>query len=283
MLVLPALFTICFALLYPLLYAFYLSLFHISIGRTLHFSFVGIGNYLSLVRDSSWWNAFRNTGYFVLADIFIGIPLGFISASTLNKKLKFQGLILAIILLPYVLPPIVLAFIWKWAFAPDYGFINQTLMHLHIIKNTVYWLTNPRLALPSLIIANLWQGTAFATIVYLGGMKSIPRELYEAARIDGASYFQTVTRITIPLLMPFTTLLFVMKTIMTFKIFELVYAVTGGGPAGTTNVVSVEIYKAAFESFRFGKATAMSYMLLFIVAVLVLIYGKIFKAESGGY
>ncbi|HCZ06056.1 MAG TPA: ABC transporter permease [Thermotogae bacterium] len=280
LLILPALLIIFFVLLFPLVYALYLSFFDVFVGRTLKLTFVGLRNYLEIMVDSGWWRSFLNTLYFVLADIFIGIPLGFVSALALNRRLRLQGLVLAIVLLPYVLPPIVHALIWKWAFNPDYGFINQTLINLGVIKSSVYWLTNPKLALPSLIVANLWQGTAFATIVYLGGMKSIPSELYEAAKIDGATTFKSVRYITIPLLKPFTSLLLVMKTILTFKLFELVYAVTGGGPAGTTKVVSYEIYKNAFEAFKFGKATAMSYTLLGIVAVIVLIYQRLFKAEE---
>jgi len=280
LIILPALLIIFFVLLFPLLYALYLSFFDVFVGRTLRLTFVGLRNYLEIMKDPGWWRSFLNTVYFVVADLFVGIPLGFFSALALNRRLKLQGVILAIVLLPYVLPPIVHALIWKWAFNPDYGFINQTLLRFSVIKDNIYWLTDPKLALFALIFANLWQGTAFATIVYLGGMKSIPNELYEAAKIDGASALQSVGYITIPLLKPFTSLLLVMKTILTFKLFELVYAVTGGGPAGSTKVVSYEIYKNAFEAFKFGKATAMSYTLLGIVAMIVLVYQRIFKTEG---
>jgi len=283
LIILPALLIIFFVLLFPLLYALYLSFFDVFVGRTLRLTFVGLRNYLEIMKDPGWWRSFLNTVYFVVADVFVGIPLGFLSALALNRRLKLQGVILAVVLLPYVLPPIVHALIWKWAFNPDYGFINQTLLRFDIIKDSIYWLTDPKLALLALIFANLWQGTAFATIVYLGGMKSIPNELYEAAKIDGASALQSVGYITIPLLKPFTNLLLVMKTILTFKLFELVYAVTGGGPAGSTKVVSYEIYKNAFEAFKFGKATAMSYTLLGIVAMIVLIYQRIFKTEGDVY
>ena len=280
LIILPAILIIVFVLLFPLLYALYLSFFKVTLGRQIKLDFVGIKNFIDIFSDSDWWESFLNTIYFVLSDILVGIPLGFISALLLNKKIRLKALVLSIVLLPYILPPIVHALIWKWAFNSDYGFINMTLMSLGIIKNNVYWLTNPNLALPALIVANLWQGTAFATIVYLGGMKSIPSELYEASQIDGASNWQQIRFITIPMLRPFTNLLLVMKTIMTFKIFELVYAVTGGGPAGTTKVVSYSIYKSAFEAFKFGKASAMSYTLLGIVAVIVLFYQKLFKTEN---
>jgi len=269
-------------LAFPLAHAFYLSLFNVRFlaGRVIT-SFVGFENYLSVILDESWWRSFLNTLYFVLADITVGMFLGFITALALNRIFRLRSLVVGAILLPYVLPPIVHALIWKWAFNADYGFINQTLLSLGFIRKSVYWLTDPKLVLWALILANLWQGTAFATIIYLGGMKSIPDELYEAARIDGATRTQQVLHITWPLLKPFTQLLLVMKTILTFKLFELVYAVTGGGPAGRTRVVSYEIYRTAFESYKFGRATAMSYVLLGIVALIVLLFRRIFATEAG--
>lgn len=278
----PSLVILFLVLAFPLAHAFYLSLFNVRFfaGKIIT-TFVGFENYFSVLRDSSWWKAFLNTVYFVVADITAGMFFGFITALALNRKLRFRSILIGLILLPYVLPPIVHALIWKWAFNADYGFINQTLIAFGIIKRNVYWLTDPKLVLWALIIANLWQGTAFATIIYLGGMKSIPDELYEAAKIDGATRTQQVLHITLPLLKPFTQLLLVMKTILTFKLFELVYAVTGGGPAGRTRVVSYEIYRTAFESYKFGRATAMSYVLLGIVAVLVLIFRRVFATEAG--
>ncbi len=278
----PSLAILFMVLAFPLAHAFYLSLFNVRFfaGRMIT-SFAGFENYLSILRDESWWRSFLNTVYFVLADITVGMFLGFITALALNRKFRLRSLVIGAILLPYVLPPIVHALIWKWAFNADYGFINQTLLSLGIIKKSVYWLTDPKLVLWALILANLWQGTAFATIIYLGGMKSIPDELYEAAKIDGATRTQQVLHITWPLLKPFTQLLLVMKTILTFKLFELVYAVTGGGPAGRTRVVSYEIYRTAFESYKFGRATAMSYILLGIVALIVLIFRRVFATEAG--
>jgi len=278
--ILPSLIIIFFVLLFPLLFALYMSFFDVVFaGRSMKFYFAGFENYLKVLRDQSWWRSFMNTIYFVLADIFIGIPLGFISALALNRKLPLRSLIIGIVMLPYILPPIVHALIWKWIYNADYGFLNATLLNLGITKETILWLVNPKLALISLIIANLWQGTAFATIIYLGGLKSIPGEIFEAAQIDGATKWHITKDIVIPLLKPFTYLLLIMKTILTFKIFDLVYAVTGGGPAGSTKVVSLEIYYTAFNAFKFGKASAMSYILLGIVAIIVAFYQKFFRTE----
>ncbi len=279
-LITPAILIMIFVLIFPLVYAFYLSFFDVKLGRTIKLDFVGLSNYLEVFKNLEWWKSFLNTIYFVLADVLIGIPLGFMFALALNKKLPLKPLILGIVMFPYILPPIVHGLIWKLIYNPDYGFLNATLLNFRLINQPIYWLVNPKLALPALIIANIWQGTPYAAIIYLGGLQSIPTELYEAARIDGATKSGLLKYITIPLLKPYTILLFVMKTIMTFKIFDIVYAMTGGGPAGTTKVVSYEIYHTAFEAFKFGKASAMSYILLGIVAIIVFIYQKIFGEET---
>lgn len=282
LIVLPSILILVAILALPLFYAFYLSFFNVKFVRgKLNLSFTGFSNYLDILSDKTWWRSFLNTTYFVVVDITFGIALGFLSALALNRKLKMKPVLISIVLLPYVLPPIVHALIWKWAYNADYGFINQTLINLGVIDKNIYWLTDPKWVLPALLVANLWQGTAFATIIYLGGMKSIPDEIYEAAKIDGASKLKSVLHITIPLLKPFTQLLLVMKTILTFKLFELVYAVTGGGPAGMTRVVSYEIYRNAFEAYKFGRASAMSYVLLGIVSVIVIVYRKILFTSYG--
>lgn len=282
MIILPSILILVVILALPLFYAFYLSFFNVRFVRgKLSLSFVGFGNYLDIFLDRSWWRSFLNTSYFVIVDITFGIVFGFFSALALNRKLSIKPVLISIVLLPYVLPPIVHALIWKWSYNADYGFINQTLINLGIISKNIYWLTDPKWVLPALLVANLWQGTAFATIIYLGGMKSIPDEIYEAAKIDGASRFKSILYITIPLLKPFTQLLLVMKTILTFKLFELVYAVTGGGPAGMTRVVSYEIYRNAFEAYKFGRASAMSYILLGIVSAIVIVYRKILFTSYG--
>ncbi|WP_146026645.1 carbohydrate ABC transporter permease [Petrotoga miotherma] len=246
----------------------------------MNLNFIGLANYFEVLKDPDWWKAFVHTLYFVVADVMVGIPLGFLCALTLNKKYPLKPLIVGIVMFPYILPPIVNALLWKLIYNPDYGFLNSTLINLGLIKDPIYWLISPNLALIALIIANLWQGTAFATIIYLGGLQSIPFELYEASKIDGATKRKTLRYITIPLMKPYTSLLLVMKTILTFKIFEIVYLLTGGGPGGSTTVVSYQIYHAAFEAFKFGKASAMSYILLCIVAIIVFVYQKILGSES---
>jgi ABC-type sugar transport system permease subunit len=144
----------------------------------------------------------------------------------------------------------------------------------------VPWLSKPSLAIIMLIIANLWQGTPFAIVLFLAGLKSIPREEYEAAAIDGASKSASFKYITIPHLWPIIYMNVVMKTILTFKLFDIIYSLTGGGPGGSTTVVSMLIYRETFEYMKFGQGAAMSFLLLILVLLLVVIYSRMFKEEE---
>jgi len=217
---------------------------------------------------------------FVAADLVIGIPLGLGIALLLDKERKLRGVIFAVILFPYVLAPIVNSLIWKLIYEPNYGLLNGLLFQLGIIDKYIPWLSRPMLAIGMLIVANLWQGTPFAIVLFLAGIKSIPREEYEAASMDGASAIASFRFITLPHLLPIVYMNIVMKTILTFKLFDLVYALTGGGPGGSTTVVGILIYQESFEEMKFGTASAISYILLLLVLGLVFFYSRVFREEA---
>ncbi len=277
-LIIPTFLILGIVVVYPLLYALYISFFNLNIsipwkGKI----FVGFSNYLYVIKDPTWWAAVLRTLYFVIADITVGITLGLGVALLLNRELPLKSIIFAIILFPYVLPPIVNALMWKLTYDSDYGFLNGILYQLGLIKDYIPWLSNTKTAIIMLIIANLWQGTPFAIILFLAGLKSIPLELYEASKIDGASAWSAFLYITLPLLRPIIYVLVVMKTILTFRIFDLIYALTGGGPANSTQVVSMKIYNESFDFLKFGRASAMAYILLIIVVLFSLFYQRIFE------
>ncbi len=280
-LIAPTIVILVLIVIYPLLYALYISFFHMNVaipwkGKV----FVGLENYINVIEDSTWWHAILRTLYFVIADITIGMTLGLGVALLLNRKFPLKPVIFAIILFPYVLPPIVNALMWRLIYDSNYGFLNGILYQIGFIKGYIPWLSQPKSAIIMLIIANLWQGTPFAIILFLAGLKSIPLELYEAAKIDGSSKWQSFVYITLPLLKPIIYVLVVMKTILTFKIFDLVYALTGGGPSNSTQVVSMKIYNVSFGFLKFGRASAMAYILLGIVACFAIFYQKLFEEKT---
>ncbi len=281
LLITPAMIILSVIIIYPMVYSFYISLYNMNVSNPAKgMVYVGFKNTIEIITDPSWWLSILRTFYFVLADIFVGMTLGLLIALLLNRKLPLKGVIFAIVLFPYVLAPIVNALMWKLIYDPEYGFLNGILYSLGIINNYIPWLSNPKSAIIMLIIANLWQGTPFAVILFLSGLKSIPQEQYEAADIDGATKWQSFLYITLPSLRNILYITAVMKTILTFKIFDIVYALTGGGPANSTEVVSIKIYHESFSFLRFGKASAMSYILLIIVLGFILFYLKIFGNQN---
>jgi len=281
LLILPSAVIIMVVLVYLLLYSGYLSFFEtFVVPGTLILTPVGLKNYIETIKNPQWWWAFGRTAYFVLYDILVGMSLGLGIALLLNKEFRLRGIARALVLFPYVLPSIVKALMWKWIYNSDYGFLNGLLFQLGLIKDYIPWLSSPTLAIHMVILANIWEGTPFAIIMYLAALQTIPKELYEASEVDGATSWQMFTKITFPLIKPMTFILIVIKTVATFKIFDLVYALTAGGPGGSTQVVGYLMYSTVFDSLQFGKGAAMSYILLAIILVLVFIYSRLFQMEE---
>ncbi|MBA7484940.1 Trehalose transport system permease protein SugA [subsurface metagenome] len=280
LLCLPSFIIIFFVLGYPLGYSIYISFLKMNIASSLRGpEFVGLTNYVNALYDIKLWAAIGRTAYITVWDVLVGTSLGLFMALLLNTMLKGRGILRAIVLFPFILPPVVNGLIWKWVYNPNYGFLNGFLYQIGIIRNYQSWLSQPWTALHMIILANLWQGTAFAYILYLGGLQSIPLQLYDAAKIDGASRYQTLTRITLPLLLPITLVVVVLKTILTFKLFDLIYVLTGGGPANSTQVITYYIYKKSFDFLEFGGAAALSYILTLLLLIFVYLYYKLLQKE----
>ncbi|TKJ48148.1 ABC transporter permease [Candidatus Aerophobetes bacterium Ae_b3a] len=280
LLCLPSFIIIFFVLGYPLGYSIYISFLKMNIASSLRGpEFVGLTNYVNALYDIKLWAAIGRTAYITVWDVLVGTSLGLLMALLLNTMLKGRGILRAIVLFPFILPPVVNGLIWKWVYNPNYGFLNGFLYQIGIIRNYQSWLSQPWTALHMIILANLWQGTAFAYILYLGGLQSIPLQLYDAAKIDGASRYQTLIRITLPLLLPITLVIVVLKTILTFKLFDLIYVLTGGGPANSTQVITYYIYKKSFDFLEFGGAAALSYILTLLLLVFVYVYYKLLQKD----
>jgi len=277
---LPSVLVIFFVLGYPLVYSIYVSLYNMNIASTVTGpKFVGLHNYIDALLDSELWMAIIRTGYIVLWDVVVGTSLGLAMALLLNTTFKLRGLTRSLVLFPYILPPVVNGLIWKWIYNPNYGFLNGFLYQIRLISSYESWLSHPWTALHMVILANLWQGTPFAYILYLGGLQSIPPELYDAAKVDGASKWQRLTNVTLPLLMPITLVVIVLKTILTFKLFDIVYVLTGGGPANSTQVITYYIYKKSFDFLEFGGGAALSYVLTLLILLLVYVYYRFLHRE----
>lgn len=280
LLILPALVLVFCILFYPLIYSIRISLYDLNLTRPwLKPEFLGLDNYRQIVQNPNFWNAFLRTSYFVLLDVVIGIPLGLGIALLLNQRFKFRGTVRALILLPWVIPGTVNGIIWKWIYNTDHGALNGILYQLGIVSYYQPWLSNPWVAIHMLILANLWSGTPFVVLLYLAGLQTIPTELYEAARVDGAGIRTSFLHITLPLLKPITLIMVILKVIWTFKLFDIVYVLTGGGPANSTQVISYYIFVESFKFLNLGYGAALSYTLAFIILIFVVFYYRLAYRE----
>jgi len=169
--------------------------------------------------------------------------------------------------------------IWKWIYNADYGALNGILYQLGIVSHYIPWLSSPWLAIHMLILANLWSGTPFVVLLYLAGLQTIPTELYEAARVDGAGLWSGFVHITLPLLRPITLIMVILKVIWTFKLFDIVYVLTGGGPANSTQVISYYIFVESFKFLNLGYGAALSYTLAFLILIFVIFYYRLAYRE----
>lgn len=251
-------------LVFPVLYGFYLSFFDWNILSAK--IFVGLKNYIEAFRDPEFLSSFLHTIQFVVISTPFIIVVGFIMALIAIKPTRTGRVSETLFFLPYMLSTSVVGTLWAWIFQRDFGIANQLLKAVGLTPKG--WLVDPSIAMISIIIATLWWTAGFNMILFSAGMKQIPEEIYDAAKIDGASSLTTLTKITIPLLKDTTLLVLVLQIIASFKVFGQVYVMTGGGPYGTTKVLVQYVYKTGFNYFRLGYASAMS-IILFIVILIV--------------
>lgn len=246
----------------PALNGFNISLYDSRNGRT--FRWVGLGNYERLLTDDAFWATVQRTmlfvSTFVLLVVLVSIPL----AVLLNAQRRGRGFFRGAYFLPVLIAPVVVGLIWYWALDRQVGLVNTVLDGLGLGKPG--WLVDPSLAMACVVFVGLWTHVGFYTVILLAGLQGIDPNLYEAARIDGASRWQEFRRITLPLLQPTTLVVVILSTITGFQAFDFIYTLTGGGPVGGTTLIVQFIYERAFTSpIRYGLASAAGVMLFAVV------------------
>ena len=274
LLLLPALLLLALVFAYPILRAFWLSLFTQNLGTQLKLVFSGLDNYGRMVGDGRFWQSLWNTSIFTLASVFLELILGMGVALVLNQSFTGRGIVRTISLLPWALPTALMGLAWAWIFNDQYGIVNDILLRLGILETGVSWLGNPTLAMMAVIIADVWKTTPFIALLLLAGLQSISSDLYEAYAIDGASAWQSFWKITVPLLLPQIVIALLFRFAQAFGIFDLVQVMTGGGPAGATEMVSIYIYGTIMRylDFGYGAALVVVTFLLLIAAVAIAAY-----------
>ncbi len=240
-------------------------------------TFVGLGNYVRLWRDASFRSAVNNTIFFTVASVASKMVVGMTIALLLNSRLPFRNILTGIMLLPWIVPEVVTAMAWRSIYDPIFGGLNPILLNLGLIHRRVAWLAEPKLAMPSVILVNVWKGIPFYTMLLLAGLKAIDKELYEAAEVDGATAVSRFRHITLPGLRYVIAVTVLLSSISTFNTFGLVYLMTGGGPGGTTRLYSILAYERAIVGLRMGPGAAVALSMAPVLALFILVLARFMR------
>ena len=276
----PALATIAIVAFFPLLWTGWESV-HLHdlrmpwLGRP----FVGLGNYLEALRDTRLQQALGHTLFFTATSVALELGVGLGLAVALNRAFRGRGVVRAAILLPWAIPTVVSALVWRFMFDGERGIVNAVLMRLGILSDAMVWFTDPKWAWVPLILSDVWKTTPFVAILLLAGLQNIDPALYEAARIDGASAWRQFRHVTLPLLRPALLVALIFRTLDAFRVFDLVYVMTGGGPGTSTEPIALYTFEALLQDLRFGYGSALSVIVFTLTFGVALSYIRLLGSE----
>jgi len=273
----PAMLVIAGLGLLPVLAVIWLSFNQVNPG-TLATEYVGLSNYTEVLSNGAFWNSLKITLYFSLVSVLIQIILGTLVSLLLNQDFKGRGFVRAIMLIPWAVPTIVNANLWKWIFNANYGILNKVLIHFNIIDENIVWLGDGKLAIHMIILSDTWKMLPLVALMLLAGLQTVSLEAKEAALIDGANAWQRFKAVYLPALKPMYTVVLVLRTIQTIRVFDIVYALTAGGPNDSTKVISFYAYREIFDYLNYGKGSAICIIIAVIILLLSLIYLRVGKA-----
>lgn len=276
LMVAPALLAIGIFSLLPTVYGMVISVYRVEFVELL--TFVGPANYINVLTDPKFWNSVRVSFIFTIASVVMSVGLGFALALISNQGVRFRSAFRTIALLPWVTSYVVTYLIFRWILNADYGLLNALFVEA-LGWPRVQWLGNPILAMASLIVVNVWRGVPYAMVLLLAGLQGIPRELYEAAAIDGAGRVRSFLSITLPLMRTPLMVLIVLTTIADFNVVVAMLVLTGGGPGTATESMSLRMYYEAFVNARMGTASAVAMIIFGINLLLTLVYVRVLRTE----
>lgn len=272
---LPAALCLGGTVLLPILKAIHMSLYHHVLIRPQDYRFIGLGNYVRMVQDPTFWLTLKNSFTWVFWSVSLQFLFGFLMALLLNGQFKGRAVFRTINLLPWIIPGVVVALIWEYIYQPNYGPLNDLLRRAGWMREPVAWLSNLNLAMPAVVLTNIWRGIPFFAIMILAGLQAIPDEIYEAATVDGAGIVQRFWHVTLPMLRPIIVVATATRIIWTFNYADLIFVMTSGGPANATQITSTYTLLQAYSDLDFGYAATLSVVLLLIMLVFTAVYLKV--------
>ena len=234
--------------------------------------FIGLENYAATLTDPIFLRALRNTGLFTVGSILGQFVLGMGLALYFRKRFPLSGFLRSLLLLPWLLPMIVSAAVWRWILEQDNGVLNRFLENVGLISEPIPWLVSSDTALIAVIGVNIWLGIPFNVVLLYSGLQSIPEELYEAGALDGATGWKAFGHITLPMLRPVVSVVLLLGVIYTLKVLDLIIGLTGGGPANATQTLATRSYEMSFVEFDFGQGAALSNILIVIALAFAIVY-----------
>ena len=271
-LILPSFLIILGISLQPILTTLYLSLFEVPRGINLQQTFVGLGNYVSLLSEPVFWASIGRTLYFTIISVSIELVLGLAIAQLIHAHPPGWQFLRTSLIIPWAVPTIVNGTMWRWIYNADYGALNGILLQLGLIDKYIPWLTKPDMAMNLVILADIWHSVPFIALILQAALATLPPDLEEAAAVDGASAFQYFWLIRLPLLRPAILVALIIRTVEAFRAFDIIYVITNGGPANGTVTISFLTYLEMFSFGHAGRGSALSFLISLFTLTLAFIY-----------
>lgn len=278
--ILPSMVAVSLIIIYPLYLTIKLSLYEVQIYDILNLPNVPptLENYVSMVHSPLFWRALLTSAIYTVSVTGVSFLIGLGTALLLNKKFRGRKLARSLVVLPWAIPAAIAGMIWMWIFEAQFGLANFMLRKVFLISS-VRWLFNPTTALSAVIVVSIWKNYPFFTLMLLAGLQTIPRELYEAAEVDGAAIFRQFASITLPALRPIIAVSVVLSTLWAFRHFDIIYVMTGGGPARRTETLAVQIYQESFKFFNVSYASALGVTSLIVSIIVVVVFMRLLMKE----
>lgn len=242
--------------------------------------FVGLDNYVTLLSSELFWEVLGNTSVFAVLSMVFEMVIGFIGAMLMNSAKKFVGVVRTAVLIPWAIPGIIIAYMFSFMFNDQLGVVNQLLETVHLIDAPVSWLTNGTTAMLAVVLADTWKQFPYISLMIFAGLQTIPKDVYEAAQIDGAGRVATFFRITLPNLKGILLIVLLFRTMGAIRIFDIIFGITGGGPANATATLLFQAYKYLFGDMNFGLGSALSTIITILILICSFIYIKVLKTDD---